>query len=371
MEEAYYMPYMIVYLITIPSMYILLVIYSLFNLFNVSWGTREVKEKKTAAEVAKEAQEEAELAAAEAKRKKDGIMGTLMGQFKFGESEGETGSIDFSLGNVLRCMCFTHEDPHEPKKQLVNISTSLQEVSKRLSRIEGSTGGSVQMSRRRSSIGVRSGGRKSIGAIQEEGSGRDEGSVNESMSEEYVEEVEEYPSEQKTKRDDDTNPYWIDDEDLKNGPVDYLSGTEINFWREMIHKYLQPLVLPKKEQAKQAQDLKDYRDSFIFTFLMINALYVVLITLLQLQSNIKIPWTVFSSFNLNGMDGLVYSFNYVKPGNIAGVPHLTISREAKMLDVLGLCFLATFSSITFAQVVGMIMHRWQTCKSNTLSINKK
>ena len=227
------------------------------------------------------------------------------------------------------------------------------------------------MSRRRSSIGVRSGGRKSIGAIQEEGSGRDEGSVNESMSEEYVEEVEEYPSEQKTKRDDDTNPYWIDDEDLKNGPVDYLSGTEINFWREMIHKYLQPLVLPKKEQAKQAQDLKDYRDSFIFTFLMINALYVVLITLLQLQSNIKIPWTVFSSFNLNGMDGLVYSFNYVKPGNIAGVPHLTISREAKMLDVLGLCFLATFSSITFAQVVGMIMHRWQTCKSNTLSINKK
>lgn len=33
--------YGIVYYITIPSMYMLLVIYSLFNLNDVSWGTRE------------------------------------------------------------------------------------------------------------------------------------------------------------------------------------------------------------------------------------------------------------------------------------------------------------------------------------------
>ena len=36
-EEAYCMLYMIVYLITIPSMYVLLVIYSLFNLNDISW----------------------------------------------------------------------------------------------------------------------------------------------------------------------------------------------------------------------------------------------------------------------------------------------------------------------------------------------
>ena len=34
MEESYCMLYMPVYLVTIPSMYILLVIYSLFNLWN-------------------------------------------------------------------------------------------------------------------------------------------------------------------------------------------------------------------------------------------------------------------------------------------------------------------------------------------------
>ena len=60
MEEAYCMLYMGVYLITIPSMYVLLVIYSFFNLWNVSWGTREVATKKSKAELEREAKEEAE-----------------------------------------------------------------------------------------------------------------------------------------------------------------------------------------------------------------------------------------------------------------------------------------------------------------------
>ena len=42
-EEFYCMIYMPVYMFTIPSMYILLVIYSLFNLWNTGWGTREKK----------------------------------------------------------------------------------------------------------------------------------------------------------------------------------------------------------------------------------------------------------------------------------------------------------------------------------------
>ena len=35
------------YLLCIPSMYLLLIIYSLINLNDVSWGTREVQTKKT------------------------------------------------------------------------------------------------------------------------------------------------------------------------------------------------------------------------------------------------------------------------------------------------------------------------------------
>lgn len=37
----------LLYLLSIPSMYLLLIIYSLINLNNVSWGTREIATKKT------------------------------------------------------------------------------------------------------------------------------------------------------------------------------------------------------------------------------------------------------------------------------------------------------------------------------------
>ena len=41
-KEFNCLPYGIVYYVTVPSMYMLLVIYSVFNMNNVSWGTREV-----------------------------------------------------------------------------------------------------------------------------------------------------------------------------------------------------------------------------------------------------------------------------------------------------------------------------------------
>jgi chitin synthase len=37
----------IIYLLSIPSMYLLLILYSIINLNVVSWGTREVETKKT------------------------------------------------------------------------------------------------------------------------------------------------------------------------------------------------------------------------------------------------------------------------------------------------------------------------------------
>lgn len=43
--------YGIIYYVTVPSMYMLLVIYSAFNMNNVSWGTREVTVIKKPEEV--------------------------------------------------------------------------------------------------------------------------------------------------------------------------------------------------------------------------------------------------------------------------------------------------------------------------------
>jgi chitin synthase len=59
------------YLLVIPSGYLLLVIYSLCNLHVVSWGTRETPKKKTKAEQEKEQEEKAKKE--EEKKKKKGL----------------------------------------------------------------------------------------------------------------------------------------------------------------------------------------------------------------------------------------------------------------------------------------------------------
>ena len=58
-QEIGCLPSVIIWWITIPSMYLFLVIYSFFNLNNVSWGTREVTEKKSAEQQKAEAEEAA------------------------------------------------------------------------------------------------------------------------------------------------------------------------------------------------------------------------------------------------------------------------------------------------------------------------
>ena len=60
-QEFWCLPYGLIYYITIPAMYLLLVIYSIFNMHVVNWGTREVPKKKTKAELEEEKRKEEEL----------------------------------------------------------------------------------------------------------------------------------------------------------------------------------------------------------------------------------------------------------------------------------------------------------------------
>lgn len=56
--------------------------------------------------------------------------------------------------------------------------------------------------------------------------------------------------EPKTERDELINPYWIEDKDLKRGEVDYLSGPEIQFWKDLLDKYLYPIDENKEQQVR-------------------------------------------------------------------------------------------------------------------------
>ncbi len=111
-------------------MYLLLIIYSITNLNVVSWGTREVAVKKTKKEL--EAERKANEAA-QKKAKREGVWGLLMNGSGIDDEEG---GIDFSIGNVLRLMMFTHKKESQEREQLLRIADSLDGLAKRLDHLE-------------------------------------------------------------------------------------------------------------------------------------------------------------------------------------------------------------------------------------------
>ena len=130
-----------------------------------------------------------------------------------------------------------------------------------------------------------------------------------------------------------------------------------------------------KEKDQQANELRGYRDELVFTFLMINVLYIVLVTMLQFQANLQINWTLFSwlGVDVDGEDEIRYNLTYTAPDTMtSGVkPQINIGRETGKLDMIGFFFILAFSSITLAQMVGMFFHRWQTRESNKSKFLRK
>lgn len=120
----------IIYLLSIPSMYLLLILYSIINLNVVSWGTREVAAKKTKKELEEE-KKQAEEAKKKAKQKS--LLGFLQNG---GTSEDDAGSIEISLAGLFKCMLCTHQNNGEEKVQLIHISDTLEKLNKRLEHIE-------------------------------------------------------------------------------------------------------------------------------------------------------------------------------------------------------------------------------------------
>ena len=201
----------------------------------VSWGTREVAAKKTK----KELEEEKKAAAQQAKKKKaEGIWGLIKG----GEdADDEEGGIDVSIGNVLRVMAFTHKKESQDKEQLIRIADSLDTLTKRLDHIENvidphSTAAGPKQRRKSSRLSLRG---DAMTAVSEGGESLD-------MD---TEEDASHTTEHREERDDLINPYWIEDKEFERGEVDYLSGPEIQFWKDLIEKYLYPIDADSAKQV--------------------------------------------------------------------------------------------------------------------------
>ena len=319
----------VIYVVTIPSMYLLLTVYSLFNMNNVSWGTREVP--KTEAEKAMEAKDQAKKEqSAAAQKGKSG----LLGYFQSITETKKKGNMEFSLGNLFSCLCCTTEDQTDVKKELLVMADKLDKIEKAI------VGG------------------RGIGKNDDDTTSSSDSSSSE---EEEVKKKEEAPPVKKLTfakaRRDSKDPYWIDEEvdenvrkckTLTKAKRLYMDQEESTFWRDMIDKYLKPLDEDKEQKKKAQEDLKELKNSVSLGFVLINVMWVTAIFMLQANTEVLgMKWPL-------GAKGPILTF---ETENIE-LSHLVyLEYEYLRLEPVGLVFVLAFVFIIALQLIGMLSHR--------------
>lgn len=343
----------VLYLLCVPSMYLLLMIYSLINLNVVSWGTREVQTKKTKAEIEEEKKAEEEA-------KKRGANGGILALLNRKEDD-EEGSLTFNLGNLVKCMFCTYPKPSKEEIHLLHIDESMSQINSKLDYFMGQPGGNNNQRLSRNGAPIRyqpvsimdndqfqqqqqqqhfAGRQQQLAAMNQDMDQEDDNDDDESVR------SRDFGRKNKIIRDDLKNPFWIEDKDLKDGEQMKLDDKETTFWIELIEKYLHPLDSNKDHQARVANELKELRNRVVFAIFMLNALFILAVFLLQLHKDIiHVEWPFGAKVNAT-----------INPDT----GEVTVKEEKLEMEPIGLVFVFFFAFILVVQFAGMIFHRFGT-----------
>ncbi|CAH1795257.1 unnamed protein product [Owenia fusiformis] len=322
-QEILCLPPGLLYYITIPSAYILLVVYSMCNLNIVSWGTREVAKTKS------EKEREAKQKKVE-KVKETTVMDGVMGMIALP-------SDDTACCGIRQCCkCCDNTQALQQQQLMTQIMIKLENMD-----VKNGSQSSHDISRSRN---------PSISSVFHDKAPSRNTSVNSAFQvgafpvTAQPEQMMSIP-EQLSEEDDDhqdvalvenpLDPAWIKDKDIGDGPIEYLDKKEWVFWIKMVDKYLKPLTEDSDQKAKISDELKSLRNNVAFGFIMCNILWMVVMFMLQtvaaqLQDSIFIP--------------------------IPRPPPL----EPLRLEPFGLAFLVFFATILLLQFCGMLVHRYGT-----------
>ncbi|KYN42444.1 Chitin synthase 3 [Trachymyrmex septentrionalis] len=332
----------VIYYITVPSMYMLLTIFSVFNVHNVTWGTRDSKKLNvtdyfinilyfylSSRARAHAPQDEHRSAAI------DTISGFMIRQ-KNKQNKNEKGTLEFSLGNLFKCVCCVHSGISYEEKRLNEINESIQQINKRLNLLDRLHAVNIETNdiTQSSNINVHP---------------RSYFPMEETRKEEIHEEIELQHMTDKSDQgnvlykdvDDDESdiltqesatssqdrssflisPYWLQDERLRRGVVDFLSNDEEEFWKDLIGKYLQPIESDEESQVRRGGII----------LLLLRYFYI---------SFYSISLSLFSPY---------FYILFV---------HLT--KEYLRLEPIGCLFIVAFVSILGIQFCAMLFHRFDT-----------
>ncbi|CAG2101348.1 unnamed protein product [Medioppia subpectinata] len=333
------------YMLLIPSMYLLLTIYSVTNMHIVSWGTREVKSKLTAKEAAMAAEAAAEEEAEKAKK------GNLFGKLDFSKLGSKAG--------LFTCMCCSSNRSDEDSAKLSEIREQLNRVNDNVATIKHSVEipdnqsrrGTVQYRRQSSSakhsVGGDVGGLSTIhgGQTDEEDGDDDRSSDSQSA---FIEEKLRSPSIADSMVA--SKPRWCRDPTFKKFPLVPLKDNELQFWQDFIPKYLLPLDENPKEQKRIAADLIDLRNKMVFAFAIMNTIFILFVLLLQMHGDV---------FNFEIEAGIDY-WNKTRYIDEEERWEMTPVYRYMKMDPIGMFLVVFFGAILVIQMIGMFMHRFGT-----------
>ncbi|XP_076350653.1 chitin synthase chs-2-like isoform X2 [Tachypleus tridentatus] len=296
--------YGVLYFIYIPSMYLLLTVYYLINLNNVSWGTRDDQSNK--------AEQEKPMGK------------TQWLHVKRTETE-EDGGITCGLGSLFKCMFCTYPKTNEQNLEVLKINEKLETLMRKMEPER------VTALHRRSSASFKL--NKNVNSLS-------------SIIEEAISEPESINDDNVLNTDENPKTTWIEDTILKEGKLFKLSVKESLFFQEVIDTYLYPLSKDEKKETKVASGLITLRNKVAFVFLMSNALFILIVFLLQLnKERLHLKWPL----------GVKSNITYIPK-----TWEVRVSREYLELEPIGIVFASFFAIILVIQFVAMLIHRFET-----------
>ncbi|XP_052234766.1 chitin synthase chs-1-like isoform X1 [Dreissena polymorpha] len=294
------------YFLAIPSMSMILMLYSLGNLNNVSWGTRE---SKTAAAPN----------AGEDKNKKQPMF---------------SGIFSFLNGCCPSLPMLSHSEDRKMQAildRLEGIEQNVREFSNIGSQRAGSEVNTNTL-RSRSPIvmGDVTGPKLPFASVQEKIMGN--GTTTNPL----------FTEEKQKRRDRMLNPYWIEeDKDIRLfRPGEALSKDETQFWWELIEEYLKPLEEDAKQKAEISAELTELRNKVCLIFILINSLFIIVVFSLQ--------QVVASGGSL------------AFPLPCATLDDNGKANKGQSIEPISVAFTVVFGILLFVQFVCMLMHRIAT-----------
>ena len=316
-----------IYIATIPSMYMLLMIYAIFNINDVSWGTREGP--KSAEDQKKEEEEK--------KAKKP------VGVFGFVQSK-----LDSALNGSLSCICCGNEDKSEEKIQ--NIEQKLVFTEKSLTGIERS----LNLIKQQLNIddetklpkeSTNNGSNEKFPELKEE-----------KVSKKDVSGLFKQKANQMVAQQISLNHWKEEKEKKENGKVietweNHLDKKEQVFWEDLIEKYLFVETFDAKKREAEVSGLREFKNSMAGGFVLVNVIWISLIYMLQAHTYaLGIKWPLGEK-----LLGITWDTN-----DHLNSDQIFLEYVFLKVDVFGMLFAISFIGLMLLQFLNMILHRLLT-----------